>query len=86
MWPFRQKSPPTLSEEFVTRYWDLSARVDSLEQRLDDALGDLKRRAASVAQAERRKAARDQLELSVDPDIQPDNEVERVRRLTHGPA
>lgn len=50
----RSKPSPTLSEEFVQRYWDLKARVDALESRLEDELDSIRSKHQSVAQVERR--------------------------------
>lgn len=81
MWPFTSKRPQTLSEEFVTRYWDLEARVSGLETKLEERLEELQRRYQRAEQAERRLDAKridpDQLELA-------DDEISKVRRLQRG--
>ena len=84
MWPFQtSKRPPTLSEDFIARFWDLKGQVEEMDQRLDSALDDLKRRAASVRQAEvRLDAKRDngpQIEVG-------DTHIDKVRRLQRGTA
>jgi len=38
----------------IARYWDLSARVQTLEDRLDSSLDELQRRYQRAEQAERR--------------------------------
>ena len=54
MW-FRQKvQPSTLDQDFISRYWDLVGRVDSLEAHLDDRLNELEKRYKRSEQAERR--------------------------------
>ncbi len=55
MWPFStQAQPPTLDQEFITRYWDLAARVDSLESQLDGRLEYLEKTYKRAEQSERR--------------------------------
>ena len=82
-WFTRKKQPPTLSEEFITRYWDLKARVDALEITVEETLADLKRRAAALAQAERRL---DQKRQAEEPTAE-ESPFEKVRRLQrHGSA
>jgi len=46
--------PPTLDQDFIQRYWDLSARVDSLESQLDGRLEYLEKTYKRVEQSERR--------------------------------
>jgi len=55
MWPFSTKLPPsTLDQDFIQRYWDLSARVDALSAQLDERLDELERRYKRAEQSERR--------------------------------
>jgi len=55
MWPFSTPEPPnTIGQDFITRYWDLVGRVDSLEAHLDDRLDELERRYKRAEQSERR--------------------------------
>jgi len=55
MWPFSPSDqPPTLDQDFIRRYWDLSARVDSLESQLDGRLEYLEKTYKRVEQSERR--------------------------------
>lgn len=50
----RSDQPSTLSQEFITRYWDLHARLDSLEASLDSRLDYLEKTYKRVEQSERR--------------------------------
>jgi len=57
--PFsRAPRAPTLDQDFVTRYWDLSGKVDSLEARVEDRLDEIERRYKRAEQAERRLDAK----------------------------
>lgn len=76
-----QKRPPTLSEEFVSRYWDLKARVDGIEDRLEETLADLRRRAASVATSERRLEMKKTNGPGEAPAL---TQLDKVRRLQRG--
>jgi len=53
MW-FRSKpAPNSIDQDFITRYWDLSGRVESLEAHVDDRLHELEKRYKRSEQAER---------------------------------
>jgi len=72
MWPFsRPTQPPTLDQEFITRYWDLSARVDSLESQLEGRLEYLEKTYKRAEQSERRLEQKRSVD-SPCPDIVPD--------------
>jgi len=72
MWPFsRQLHSSTLSQDFIQRYWDLSARVDSLEGTLDARLDYLEKTYKRAEQSERRLEQKRSGETPC-PDIVPD--------------
>ena len=81
MWPFNFKRPQTLSEVFVIRYWDLAARLDSLETRLEERLDELQRRYQRAEQSERRldQKQRDPAQLEL-----VETDIDKVRRLQRG--
>lgn len=52
--PFTRHKPPTIDQDFITRYWDLAGKVDKLESVLDERLDEVERRYKRAEQAERR--------------------------------
>lgn len=86
----RFKRAPTLSEEFVERYWDLKARLDHLEAHVDDELASIRSKYNSVAQVERRldqkRAEGEPCEEGMTPGQVRDSVFDIARRAQHGSA
>jgi len=53
-WKKKENGIGTLSQEFISRYWDIEGRVGNLESTLDERLDELERRYKRSEQAERR--------------------------------
>lgn len=55
MWPFSTSpQPPTLDQDFITRYWDLEGRVTALDAQVTERLDEVERRYKRAEQSERR--------------------------------
>jgi len=51
---FRIKDPPGLTQDLVQRVWDLTGRIEQLEDRLEAKLDDLAKRYRRAEQSESR--------------------------------
>jgi len=88
-WKSTREQPSTLDQDFITRYWDLSSRVDALTAQLDERLDELERRYKRAEQSERRLDAK-RADTPCPEDEEPPGRrygvMDIARRVVDGPA